>query len=355
MGWPSKRQLRRWWRPFRVVAGFALVGVAAWVITGKTSELSGASAFLTQLRWYWLVLGGLAELGSFVALASVQRLLLRAGGVGGPPDPVDGHHVRRQLDPGRLAYRRGVRRPVRFQAVRAGRRGRGAGRLGRNRHVHGARLPPWPRWPVSAWPLPASTGSTFDLVGAILGVLVFATLVVVVWLKRAKAYEFLARAAAGIERRLHRPPGQFTGPMAIALERMSTVAPARDQWLTAVLAGGAYWIADCGCLAFAFLAVGSPVPWQGLLLAYCAAQLAVNLPDNSGRPWRRRGQPDSRSCRLRWRSSTRPLPPFCSTGCSASGSRSPLAPRATWPWLEGAGGESALDRRPPSPRRPHRR
>ena len=81
MGWPSKRQLRRWWRPFRVVAGFALVGVAAWVITGKTSELSGASAFLTQLRWYWLVMGGLAELGSFMALASVQRLLLRAGGI----------------------------------------------------------------------------------------------------------------------------------------------------------------------------------------------------------------------------------------------------------------------------------
>ena len=63
---------------------------------------------------------------------------------------------------------------------------------------------------------------------------------------------------------------------------MSTVAPARNQWLTAVLAGAAYWIADCGCLAFAFLAVGSPVPWQGLLLAYCAAQLAVNLPITPG-------------------------------------------------------------------------
>ena len=43
-----------------------------------------------------------------------------------------------------------------------------------------------------------------------------------------------------------------------------------------------YWIADCGCLTFAFLAVGSPVPWQGLLLAYCAAQLAVNLPITPG-------------------------------------------------------------------------
>ena len=63
---------------------------------------------------------------------------------------------------------------------------------------------------------------------------------------------------------------------------MSTVAPARDEWFTAVIGGAAYWIADCGCLAFAFLAVGSPVPWQGLLLAYCAAQLAVNLPITPG-------------------------------------------------------------------------
>ena len=49
-----------------------------------------------------------------------------------------------------------------------------------------------------------------------------------------------------------------------------------------MMAGLSYWVADCGCLAFAFLAVGAPVPWQGLLLAYCAAQLAVNLPITPG-------------------------------------------------------------------------
>ena len=102
----------------------------------RRASSSGASAFLTQLRWYWLALGGLAELGSFVALASVQRLLLRAGGVRTRLTRLTSHHVRRQLDPGRPAYRRRVRRPLRFPAVRAGRRGRGAGRLGRDRHVH---------------------------------------------------------------------------------------------------------------------------------------------------------------------------------------------------------------------------
>jgi uncharacterized protein (TIRG00374 family) len=41
-------------------------------------------------------------------------------------------------------------------------------------------------------------------------------------------------------------------------------------------------LADCACLAFAFIAAGSPVPWQGLLLAYCGGQLAVNLPITPG-------------------------------------------------------------------------
>ena len=118
---------------------------------------------------------------------------------------------------------------------------------------------------------------------------------------------------------------------------MSTVAPARNEWLRAVLAGGADWIADCGCLAFAFLAVGSPVPWQGLLLAYCAAQLAVNLPITPGGLGVVEG------------SLTVALVAF-GGGRAPDGCRRPAlpvdqfldpaprsAPAATWRWLAGAG------------------
>ena len=81
MRWPSKRQLRRFWRPFRIVAGFVLLGVAVWVVSGKSSQLSGASAYLTQLRWEWLGLAAAAELGCYTALAGVERVLIRAGHV----------------------------------------------------------------------------------------------------------------------------------------------------------------------------------------------------------------------------------------------------------------------------------
>jgi putative heme transporter len=281
MRWPTKRQVRRWWRPFRVVAGFVLLGLAAWVITGKTSELSGASAFLTQLRWFWLALGALAELISYLALATVQRLLLRAGGVRTRVSRLmavsfAGSAIQSALPIGAAFAGLYVFRQYEL--------------MGADEVLAG--------WVVIATftvafatlatlagiglALAASTGTTFDLVGAIVGVLVLAVLVVVLWANRAKAYRFVGRAAKALERRLHRPTGQFTGPLARALERMSSVAPSRGEWLQALLAGGADWVFDCGCLSFAFLAVGSPVPWQSLLLAYCAAQLAVNLPITPG-------------------------------------------------------------------------
>ena len=43
-----------------------------------------------------------------------------------------------------------------------------------------------------------------------------------------------------------------------------------------------YWISDMACLATAFLAVGTAVPWRGLLIAYAAGQLAALLPITPG-------------------------------------------------------------------------
>ena len=84
MGWPSKRQLRRFWRPFRSSPASLWWGWPPGSSPVRRASLPGAGAFLTQLRWSWLALGGLAELGSFLALATVQRLLLRAGEIRTP-------------------------------------------------------------------------------------------------------------------------------------------------------------------------------------------------------------------------------------------------------------------------------
>ena len=44
----------------------------------------------------------------------------------------------------------------------------------------------------------------------------------------------------------------------------------------------ANWLWDALALALAFAAVGAGVPWRSLLLAYGAAQLAINLPITPG-------------------------------------------------------------------------
>ena len=58
-----------------------LLGVAVWVVVGKSTELAGASAYLTQLRWEWIALAAVAELACYASLATVERVLLRAGQV----------------------------------------------------------------------------------------------------------------------------------------------------------------------------------------------------------------------------------------------------------------------------------
>jgi putative heme transporter len=281
MGWPSKHQLRRLWRPFRIVAGFVLLGVAVWVVKGKSSELSGASAYLTQLRWEWIALAAVAELACYTSLASVERVLLRAGqvpaGLGRLTAITFAASAIQSALPVGAAFA-GVYNFRQYQW------------LGADEVLSG--------WVVIAsgavsfvtlaalagigLSMAASLGTTLDLVGAIVGVLVMVLLVVIAWVIRARLFRLAYRFVSVLERRLHREPGQLSEPVAVLLERMRAFAPTRGEWALAALGGTASWVADCTCLAAAFLAVGAPVPWQGLLLAYCGGQLAVNLPITPG-------------------------------------------------------------------------
>ena len=269
------------WRPFRVVAGFALLGIAIWVLTGKSSELSGAGVFLNQIRWEWLVLAAVAEFWSYLFMAFLERSLLGAGDVHARVRRLAtiffaGSSIQSALPVG--AAFAGVFQFRQFQLLGADEVlsgwvviASGAISFATLAGLAGAGLA-----------LAATLGSTFDLVEAILGVLVIAVLAVVAWANRASFYNLAARSATRLEKVLHRPQGQLSEPLAKGLERMRSVAPTRTEWAWAVSAGAASWMADCACLACAYIAVGASVPWAGLMLAYCGGQLAVNLPITPG-------------------------------------------------------------------------
>lgn len=112
-----------------------------------------------------------------------------------------------------------------------------------------------------------------------LGGVVFAlpAITVILALRYPKAREIANRVlswAVRLIRRLFRKPGIDPAALDELLERLATI---RLGWLSYAKVFGlavANWLFDCGCLACAIKAVGQPVPWHGLLLAYGAGAIA---------------------------------------------------------------------------------
>src|SRR5207237_10740376 len=64
--------------------------------------------------------------------------------------------------------------------------------------------------------------------------------------------------------------------------RLTAVRPSRLDWMWMAWLALANWLGDVACLVLAYVAVGAPVPWRGILVADGAAQLAANLPITPG-------------------------------------------------------------------------
>jgi uncharacterized membrane protein YbhN (UPF0104 family) len=85
-----------------------------------------------------------------------------------------------------------------------------------------------------------------------------------------------------VARVVKRPKGDPEQLIANFVVKMDSITPTRTDWIVAISFALANWVFDVGCLIAAFLALGAPVPWRALLLAYAAAQLAANLPLTPG-------------------------------------------------------------------------
>ena len=129
-----------------------------------------------------------------------------------------------------------------------------------------------------------SAGNTFDLAEAIIAVAVVALLIVLGWTRRDRLVGPFTSLVRLSQRTLRRPKPEIPASEQVAqwLEHARSVSPGRGDWLRIFLMGLSMWLADLACLAVSFVAVGSPVPWRGLLLAYGAGQLAANLPITPG-------------------------------------------------------------------------
>lgn len=286
----SSADRRRRWRPagWRRVAGtlvgLVAVGLAVQALVGSGDELVGAGDLLTRPHLGWLALAVAAELASYVAYAAGEHRLLEAAGRSLGLWWLTGLALAAQAMANCLPAGYALSQVLSFRQLR--RRGldvpRVAWLLLLTAGLYNGALA---LIALAGAEIAGGEGPTSDVrVGALvlLGVVAVVTVVVVALHRTGRlmrGYEALLQAtqrASGWRR--ERPAFDADAWR----ERVRTVPLGARGWLTAGAWLAAAWLTDVACLAAAFYAVGATPPWDGLLLAYCAAQLVTILPITPG-------------------------------------------------------------------------
>ena len=252
-------------------------------MAGRRGELSGASHYLSHLRWPWLLAAVAVELGSFVAFALVQRRLLWAGGVDMSLGRLTAVTLASTAIANSMPAGPLVSSVFAFRQYRRRGADAGPGRMDARGGVRDRASVSLAVVAAAVLAIAGAEGAGLDLIGVTVGVLVLA-LVLGCPVRPAprrrlggdghRPDEPALPALAGRRHRgpdrEHRRPVDHRHPLG---------RRAFARWPDGRLAN---WVLDCGCLALSFVALGVGVPWKGLLLAYGAGQLAANLPITPG-------------------------------------------------------------------------
>lgn len=283
---PRRRSAWRLARRGLPALGVMLVAVLAIrALSSGGSELSRAARLLSHPAAGWLVAAAAVEALSFLLYARAQRRLARAAGARLGAGwlmslAVAAQALNNFLPAGYLAAN-----VLNFRELR---------RRGLSRATGGWLLVATSLLFISALAALALVGSLIaggqggtvadDLqlgAGAVLGVLALGAGAAVVLARRGTLRRAGRRVAAGVQRRGGRL-GELGGSLRALWAQLSEVRLDRRAALAAwgLLAAG--WLADAACLVCGFAAIGGPIPWGSLLMAYCAAQLVTFVPATPG-------------------------------------------------------------------------
>jgi uncharacterized protein (TIRG00374 family) len=288
MGWNGAVTGRAWtvrfrraWPWLRFVFGLGILAVAVWVVSSHTSELSTLSTTFKNLKWWWLIPAFIVEMLSFVSFAGMEYELLRAGGLRAPKTPLlemtyAGQAMANSLPGGTI--------PSSIYQFRWFRR------FGAD-----ATLATWAMGgtlvasvvslslvAVVGLGLAAGEGSSLDLVPVLI-VLLAITVAIGALFVYQRPLVAVARWALRISRAVTgRPRGDLHDQLDQVLHWVQVVRLNWSQVIRIVAWAAGNWVFDCACFAMMFPAIGSPIPWRGLLLSYGAGQLAAMLPITPG-------------------------------------------------------------------------
>jgi uncharacterized protein (TIRG00374 family) len=280
-----RRRLPRWvvraWPFVRVGIGFALVGVAVWVLSSKGSELSGFTSVFKTLNWWWVPPAFAAEVASYVCFALMQRELLRAGHLRPPwwtlfKLTFGSQALTNSLPVGNaLATVYGFRWFRRFGADNTLAVWALAGTLV-------ASLVSLSLVAVLGLAMATDAGASLDLVPVLIGVFATALAIGSLFVYERPLHWIVAALLRVSVAVTGRPRGDTHEQIGRMMAWMTAVRLSWTQTGRIVAWGSVNWLLDCACFAMMFLAIHAPIPWAGLLLAYGAGQLAATLPITPG-------------------------------------------------------------------------
>jgi putative heme transporter len=276
---------RRWRRAAVVIVGLAAAALAVRVLYDSSDELLTAADTLTSVQPGWILVAVLVELVSYAARGGATAVVLRRAGGGVGPMVL----TAATLAGDAAAYCL----PFGFAAS-------GVVMMGvlRRRQVSSV-VAGWMFAMSSVFYVGAITVLTIIAVPiagdddpvpglqAISGGLLSALAVL------GAAYALLRRPALrrGLSRVLptvRRRPSSRAESSKLRTGLRDWARQLRTVRLTPAAGAAAFglmllsWVTDVAVLAIAFLALGTTPPWTGLLLAYCAGQIAASVPITPG-------------------------------------------------------------------------
>ena len=273
--------LRRIWPVARYLFALGVVVVAVWVLGSHTDELSGVPSAFENLNWWWVPPAVLAEAASFACFALMQYRLLLCGGVDAPRIPLFKMAFASQALANSLPAGTAVSAVYGFRWFR---------RFGADDTVAVWAMVGTMTAAMIALSLVATAGlglatgegASLDLIPVLIGVLVIALAVGALFVYEKPLFVVLTRSMRISQAIFRRPRGDAVAHVDRIMRRATSVHLQWREILTIVFWGTANWLFDCACFAMMFLAIGSTIPWKGLLLAYGAGQLAAALPITPG-------------------------------------------------------------------------
>jgi len=276
-----RRALRKAWPVARIVIGFGLVGVALWVLSSKTSELEGFSTVFRKFDWWWVPPAVLVEIGSYYCFAAMQFELLKAGHLRAPWRPLVKLTFASQAITNSLPIGNAFASVYGFRWFR---------RFGADNTLA--------VWALVGTLVAASVslsllaivglgvatqeGASLDLVPVLIG-----TFIVLLGIGSLFVYERPLKTVLSWALKFSvavtgRPRGDTVQLIDNVIAWMTAVRLSWSQIGRIITWGTINWLLDCACFAMMFPALGVPIPWKGLLLAYGAGQLAASLPITPG-------------------------------------------------------------------------